>query len=331
MDARYIKRKTIRDKDYVFDPSDIYDKVDEKNHKYLDEYLNTIMYNYSTLNLESIVGTNSRTKEHINFRVQNSKIFYELARRYATYYFCDEAITTKIGLFNFEKKTFRESDMPEVENARLREKVLVPLGNDIRKELMKIPKKALYPAEEKEVNGMCCSQMWLIGKYKDQTILFRLYKEETRSKGEYLNQGSGISLEVFIRGRRDGGKHLTRSDFKPLYSHVNLMDGTEYVQYGLELVAKDSKFKHDFTFPDHTHKYNLGFDIVLPKYSSTDIKLNETEYRHFADFEKYFLKKYNIDDNPIYEKKDVERNASLAELAKKHIVPPKEHQGGLEL
>ena len=314
MKSRYIVKKMAKNREYVFDPSDIYAKFEEKDHKYLNEFLDTIMYGYSSLSLTSELGTDSRTAEHIKFRLSHQKDFLELAKRYAAYHFRDDKITTNIGLFNFRDRTFREKDLPNVTNRRLKERILIPLSNDLRGELKKMPKKALYPPEEIDVDGKKVSQQWLIGKYKDNAVLFRMYKEKTNDNKEYFRAGSGISLEVFVRGRVDGGKYLVRSDFKPKNIHYNIMDGNEFVDYGYS-PNSDTKARHDFTYADHTHKYNLGFDLVLPKYASTDIKINPIDSKNFPSFEMEFLSQYNIDEQPIFESKKEDRNASLLDLA----------------
>ena len=38
MKSRYIVKKMAKNREYVFDPSDIYAKFEEKDHKYLNEF-----------------------------------------------------------------------------------------------------------------------------------------------------------------------------------------------------------------------------------------------------------------------------------------------------
>lgn len=319
MDKKYIITKIKGNKPHVFNPSFVYAKVKPNEYKYVNEYLNKLLFNKSDLSLESLVSTDSKTREHMRFRFANKELLLDLQERYAKFCFGDEKILERFGIYNFNGVTFREKNLPEIRCDRLRQKICFPIDDKTREDLLTIKKKALYPPQIVKNQNTINYQTWLIGKYKGQTILFRLYKEESRAGKDFKNANSCISLEFFVRGKLPGGKILVRSDFKPNKIHLNLFRDDKFVENGYNPMNYDLKLRYLNSEPDHTHNFTLLSDIMLPNYKSPDITVNSKEFSKFEDFEKDFVEKFNIDTKPMLPYRDNIRNASLIELADKTL------------
>ena len=329
----FIRRKKIGEKVYSFDPSWIYEKHKEEDHKYIDEYLNTLINNKVRISYISMPSVPQKTQDHLQFRMRNLEDLYKLQKSYAEFVFKDDKILQRYGLYDGKDVSFCENDLPDLYIERLREKVALPLGNDVLKELIKCKKKALYPPEVYKDGDNVYSQMWLLGRVGNVTALFRLYEEKkVRKTGDFFSDGSGLSLEMYVRGKAFGGKYLVRSDFKPLHSHLNITRNGEVQPYGYDVIAENLKLNYINNFPDHSHIYNLGINLLMPKHGGVDIVINNKEPRNYSDFYDNFLKRNNIDIAPIYESKDEKRNDSLPNLAKEYCTPIEEkEQGGLTL
>lgn len=318
MNEDLILKRTVYDKEFVFDPTDIFEKYSEEEQVYLRNYIKAMRFGEEHFSLKVKIGgaLNDNAKKNLNFRLDNLKNLNELQLRYAKFVFADEDIMDNIGMERAKKSNqYTISKIPRSDSpSRLKPAVSVPFSKDMRKEILATPKKALFPTTITEVDGVQVSETWMVGLVKGKNVLFRCYEEKRGgNNGEFNYANSGISLEMYVKGVKLGGKYVTRSDFKPFNEHPNIIDGNSLAEFTYKPPAS---VEYDFSEPDHTHKFGIGYDLLLPNRASTDIEINKTQAKNFGDFKSDFYKLNNMDMTPILESIEGKENESVVKIVK---------------
>lgn len=332
MNETLILKRTVYDKEFVFDPTDILEKYTEEEQVYIKNYIKALRFGdeHFSLKVEKVGKAISEdAKKNLQFRAdkKNVKNLYELQVRYAKYFYADENIMDNIGMERNPKSSPYTVGkiLQNSSSERLKSKVSVPFSKTLLEEIIKTPKKALFPTTVSlNEKGVPVSETWMVGLVKGKTVLFRCYEEKHKDqKDGFCNVNSGISLEMYVKGLKFGGKYITRSDFKPINEHPNFIDGNEVAEYTYKPV---SAVNYKQVEPDHTHKFGAGYDLVFPLRGSTDVKINNVQAKSFDEFKENFCKRNNMDMTPILESVEGKEDESVVKIVSDYYTALKKEE-----
>jgi len=322
MNEDLILRRTVYDKEFVFDPTDILEGYSEEEQVYLRNYIKVLRFGEEHFSLKVEVGKSldQNAKKNLQFRAdkKNIKNLYDLQVRYAKYFFADNNIMDNIGMERGPKSApYTISKIPQGTPPQqlrcIKPRASLPFSKKLRDEIIDCPKKALFPTTvTTNVDGTTVGETWMVGVVKGKNVLFRCYEEKHNGNREgFSNINSGMSLEMYVKGFAVGGKYITRSDFKPINEHPNFIDGNEVAEYTYKPTSSVNYMQVE---PDHTHRFGAGYDLVFPSRGSTDIKVNSVQAKNFDEFKSNFYKLNNMDMTPILESIEGKENESVIKI-----------------
>lgn len=152
--------------------------------------------------------------------------------------------------------------LPVFENVKQLNTHTFPFDNNLRNQLLALPKQLVYPPEVivNPITGDTTKIYYLVGRLNNTNVLFRALETKTNDS---QNLASCIKFSVVCRGENRGYFDLIRADYRALANHPNKFnqDGTVNLRTGD--ILPNSK--------THIHLSTLEHDIIFPHSSSPDI------------------------------------------------------------